>query len=174
MAKSIEQEVREAMKKLRLLPKEFTTPKRRQILRKAAKPLVNAAKANIPKSSKPHYRYKTSKVTNKLKAPKGKGRIIATYYPGNLRRSIKALTFRKSGSIFVGPRLSKRGKGQGTFGKGNRVDGYYANQMEFGNINMAGIFYMRRAIPVAKQAVQKIIIEESKKKVLLYINKNKV
>lgn len=174
MGKSIEQEVREAIKKLKKLPKEFSKKEKRKVLRKAAKPLIKTAQANIPMSSKPHYRYKTSKASSKIRAPKGKGRIVATYYPGNLRRSIRAMTFRRSGDIFVGPRLASRGKGSGTFGKGNRVDGYYANQMEFGNINMAGIGFMRKSIPIATTAVQTIIIAETKKTIDKFIAKNKI
>lgn len=173
MANSIEMEVKAAIKKLRLLPREFSKKEKRKVLRKAAKPLIQAARANIPRSSKPHYRYKTSKASSSIKAPKGKGRVIATYYPGNLSRSIRAMTFRRSSDIFVGPRVAKQGKGSGNF-KGNRVDGFYANQMEFGNKNMAGIGFMRKAVPLATQSVQKAIIEGSKKKIDEFINKNKI
>lgn len=173
MPKTIQQEIDEAIKKLKSLPKEFSKKEKRKVLRKAAKPLIEAARNNIPRSSKPHYRYKTSKASQSIKAPKGKGKIVATYYPGNLRRSIRAMTFRKSSDIFVGPRVARRGKGGRTF-KGRRVDGFYANQMEFGNKNHAGFAYMRKAIPTATSKVQSIIIREAKKTVEDFAKKNKI
>jgi|18_taG_2_1085343.scaffolds.fasta_scaffold05869_5 HK97 gp10 family phage protein len=173
MAKTLEQEVKEAIKKLQLLPKEFSKKTKRKMLRKAAKPLINAARNNIGDSNEPHYRYKTSKASNKLRAPKGKGNVVAVYHPGNLRKSIKALTFRKSSDIFVGPRVAKRGSG-GHYGKGSRVDGYYAAMVEFGTRNTAGQAYMRRAVPAATQAVQKKIISETKIIIENFKNKNKV
>jgi len=173
MAKTLEQEVKEAIKKLQLLPKEFSKKTKRKMLRKAAKPLINAARNNIGDSNEPHYRYKTSKASNKLRAPKGKGNVVAVYHPGNLRKSIKALTFRKSSDIFVGPRVAKRGSG-GHYGKGSRVDGYYDAMVEFGTRNTAGQAYMRRAVPAATQAVQKKIISETKIIIENFKNKNKV
>lgn len=173
MAKTIEQEVREAIKKLEALPKEFSKREKRKVLRKAAKPMIEAARNNISDSNEPHYRYKTSKASNKIKAPKGKGNVIAVYHPGNLRKSIRAMTFRRSGDVFVGPRVAKRGSG-GHYGKGSRVDGYYAAFMEFGTKNFPGTSYMRRAVPTATQKVQNIIIQETKKKVEAFARKNKI
>jgi HK97 gp10 family phage protein len=173
MAKTIEMEVKEAIKKLQLLPKEFRKKERKKVLRKAAKPLIEAAQNNISDSNEPHFRYKTSKASNKMKAPKGKGNVIAVYHPGNLRKSIKALTFRRSGDVFVGPRVAKRGSG-GHYGKGSRIDGYYAAFMEFGTKDFPGTGYMRRAVPTATQKVQNIIIQETKKKVEQFARKNKI
>lgn len=172
MGNKIDFEVKEAIKKLSKLADQLPKRTRKKVLRKAAKPLIKAAKSNIPKSFKPHYRYKTSKATNKIRAPKGKGKIIATYYPGNLRRYILAMSFRRSGDIFVGPRVAKRGRGSGQF-KGRRVDGYYANQMEFGNRNHPGVAYMRKSLS-ATPAVQKIIITETTKIINQFIKKNKI
>ena len=128
MALTMEQEVQLAIKKLQALPKNYSR-RRKRILRVAAVPLIKAARRNIPRSSKPHYRYKTSKASSSIRATKRKRKIVATYYPGNLRRSITTLNFRKSGDVFVGPLLAKRGKGGGTFNN-DRVNGFYANQMK--------------------------------------------
>lgn len=173
MADLMQKEINEAIKKLRLLPKEFRKKEKRKVLRKAAKPLIQAARNNIGDSDEPHYRYKTSKASSNIKAPKGSGNVIAVYHPGNLRKSIRALTFRKSSDIFVGPKLAKRGSG-GHYGKGNTVDGYYAAFMEFGTRHMAGSAYMRRAVPVATTAVQRIIIDETKKSIDKFVIKNKI
>ena len=83
--------------------KKLRKKERRKILRKAAKPLVQAAKDNIKSSDKPVHRYSTGKVSQDIKAPKGSGTIIASYLPGNLKKAIKVLVFRKSPDVFVGP-----------------------------------------------------------------------
>lgn len=168
----MQQEVETVIKKLRALPKEFSKKKKRQILRKAAKPLIQTARNNIPTSDEPHYRYKTAKAASGIRAPKGEGNIVAVYHPGNLAASIGALVFRRSGDLFVGPRLQKRGA-FGEFGKG-KVDGYYAAFLEFGTKHISGVHYMRRAVPTATPAVQKIIIAESKKVIEDFAKKNKI
>lgn len=79
--------------------------------------LISAIQGRAPESEAPHSRYKG-------------GRIVATYYPGNLRRAFRTLVFRRSAAVFVGPKLDKAGSG-GDF-RGNRTDGYYAHWVEFG------------------------------------------
>jgi HK97 gp10 family phage protein len=101
-----------------------------QAFKEAAPILISAIQARAPQSEKPHYRYSTPKVAGNLRAPNGMGKIVATYMPGNLKRSFKTLVFRRSASIYVGPKLDKQGSG-GTF-TGNRTDGYYAHWQEFG------------------------------------------
>ena len=98
--------------------------------KQAAPLLISAIQARAPQSDAPHFRYNTPKLSQRLRAPNGMGKIIATYMPGNLKRSFKTLVFRKSASVYVGPKIDKRGSG-GTFA-GARVDGYYAHWMEFG------------------------------------------
>jgi len=98
--------------------------------KEAAPLLISAIQGRSPKSDEPHFRYNTPKLSDKLRAPNGMGKIVATYMPGNLARSFRALVFRKSAAVYVGPKLDKRGSG-GVF-TGNRVDGYYAHWMEFG------------------------------------------
>lgn len=104
----------------------------RASLREGAKVLVKAAKEKAPVSEKVHYLYSN-------------GRAVATYYPRNLRNSIRTLTFRSSGAVFVGPIL---GKGKRGVFKGNRTDGYYANWVEFGTVENVPQPFMR---PTASQ-----------------------
>ena len=100
MPTQIDIEVAQAIKKLRSLKKELSKRELQKPLRESAKILVKEARSNIPKSSKVHHRYSTAKVVGKIRAPKGFGKIVATYYPGNLRRSLRVLTFRKSKNVF--------------------------------------------------------------------------
>lgn len=104
---------------VRRLRKVSYTAKRdsQQAFRQASPLLIAAIQGRAPQSEAPHSRYSG-------------GKIAATYYPGNLRRSFRTLTFRRSPAIFIGPRLDKQGSG-GDF-RGNRADGYYAHFIEFG------------------------------------------
>lgn len=98
--------------------------------KQAAPLLISAIQGRAPESDAPHFRYDTPKIAGSLRAPNGMGKVVAKYMPGNLRRSFKTLVFRRSASVYVGPKLDKQGKG-GVF-TGNKVDGYYAHWMEFG------------------------------------------
>lgn len=85
--------------------------------KQAAPVLISAIQGRAPESEEPHSRYSG-------------GRIVATYYPGNLRRAFRTLQFRRSAAVFVGPKLDKGGTG-GEF-RGRRADAYYAHFIEFG------------------------------------------
>lgn len=112
--------------------------------KEAAKPLIAAIKARAPVSDGPHSRYKD-------------GRIVATYRPGNLRRSIRSLTFRRSAAVFVGPKIDKTGSGG--------VDGYYAHWVEFGTESQAPQPFVRPAVAETSGAVLGIMARSLKKKI---------
>lgn len=85
-------------------------------IQKAAVPLIAEIQRRAPVSEAPHKRYSG-------------GKVVATYYPGNLKRSFaKTLIFRNSDAVWVAPKV-----GSGTQGdfKGARADGYYAHLVEF-------------------------------------------
>lgn len=125
----LKREVEQLQKKLRAV--SDNAKKQSQTAFKQAAPiLISAIQGRAPKSEEPHYRYKTPKISGKLRAPNGLGKIHATYMPGNLIRSFRTLVFRKSAAVYVGPKVDKQGSG-GTF-SGRRVDGYYAHWQEFG------------------------------------------
>lgn len=167
-----------AIKKLNGVLEPFVNRReRRAMLRRAGKPLLEKAKENISLAEKPISRYSTPKVIGYLKAPKGSGKISATYYPGNLRESIKNLTFRKSNDIFVGPKVYKKkiSGSKGLFGPGRgKVDGYYAHFVEYGTINAPAFPYMMPAYRSTNSIVLANIIREVETKMNKYINRNKV
>lgn len=102
------------------------------ILVKAARHVVNAIFRAAPHGRKIHKRYNTVKITKAFRAPKGMGRVAATYYPGNLAASFDVMRFRQSRyAVFVGARVAK-GIGEGTFGPFGKTDGYYAHMIEKG------------------------------------------
>lgn len=115
----------------------------------AAVPVEQIARARVPVGSKVHFRYSTPKVDNRRRAPRGMGRAIAAYNPGNLRGSIRTLQFpRAVDAVFVGPKLAKRG-GKGTYGPG-RPDGYYAHMVEKGTKFMSARPFIQ---PAAQQGL---------------------
>ncbi|MCB0574049.1 MAG: hypothetical protein KDC61_05735 [Saprospiraceae bacterium] len=103
-----------------------------RVLREAAGPLRAAVAGRAPRSDKPHKRYNTPKVSRSLRAPKGMGRVVATYQPGNLSKSFRVLSFRRARfAKFVGPGFDKTGAGR-------KPDGYYAHMVNFDTANVDG------------------------------------
>ena len=168
---AMKREIEKAVKKMNGLLKEFDKKERQAILKPAAKIVQSAAKNNIPDSDDVHFRYSTAKLFNGVKAPKGSGNVITTYHPGNLRRSIKTLIFRKSAAVFVGPKVSKSTGGEF---KGARTDGYYAHWMEFGTVNFPGVGFMRRAAESTESGVIASITKEVTEKIKEYKAKHKL
>lgn len=150
-AKVVE-EVNDAIRKLQ---KVSTQAKResQSAFRKVAPELINAIKSRAPQSDEPHHRYSN-------------GQIVATYYPGNLRRSFKTLVFRNSPAVFVGPKLDKGGSG-GKF-KGNRTDGYYAHFVEFGTESQPPRPFVRPAADATGPIVLKKAADLLKQKIESY------
>lgn len=146
----LQAEINEAVKKLyRISGRTRNTAK--PALRRAAKPIVQAAKDRAPKSDAPHYRYKD-------------GRIVATYYPGNLRRSIRVLPLRRTAkaAVLIGPKLAASSGGATGDFKGNRVDAYYATMVEFGTVNQRPQPYMRPAAETAGPQALQLAVRELK------------
>ena len=143
----------QAVKNLRTIGKGLRKRQLQAPLRKAAKILLDEGRQNIPKSDQKHSRYSTPKVVGKMRAPKGLGRIVATYFPGNLQRALNILTFRRSQNVFVGFKVAKQDP-KGTF-MGRRVDGYYAvMRLEIGEAPL------RRAVDATKRRVGEKAVEE--------------
>jgi len=163
-------EINIAISKLRGLAKEIGNQRtRKRILRKAAKPLVAAAKANVKNAEEPVKVYKTSKLNSKIRAPKGRGKVVSTIEPGTLKKSIGVKSLRKSPDIFVG-----------ITGKRKKLGfAFYAHWVEFGAKNVDGSFrnpspYMRPAVDSTKGIIGKILIEETTKAVNRWAKKNSV
>lgn len=156
----LEQEIDALVRRLQNISK---TSKKESFdaIKKATPLLIKTIQANAPVSKKPHTRYKDIKVVD--------GQLLRTsytYFPGNLRRSIKVLNFgRRSRSVFVGPKLDKTGSSDDY--KGNRVDGYYAHWMEYG-APAAGIParpFIRPAIAMVGPEVLRIAIKNLMEKI---------
>jgi len=101
----------------------------------AAKILESAIKGRTPVGNVVHKRYYAKKGR---RAAKGSGRVAETYRPGNLRKSMQRLSFRRSNSAFVGPKLGKK-----------LPDGYYAHMVERGTTTQAAQYFMKAAVSAA-------------------------
>lgn len=105
--------VSQVLKKMEKLHKHFDSKAaRNRVQRPAAELFRDAAKVRAPRSDKPHFRWR-----------KG-GSKVATYNPGNLKRSIMILNdvipeLSQLEAFYVGPRY------------GGRPDGFYARWVEF-------------------------------------------
>lgn len=115
------------LKKFAKLPKDIQEDVSK-VIDSGAKQVRTDAKSYISKAPKKVVRYKN-------------GEEFATYYPGNLRKSIRILDRRlkkaKEPSAFVGPLFRKRNFG-GDFGKTSRVDPYYFLFYELGTSEQVG------------------------------------
>lgn len=142
---------------------------RQDILKGAAKPLVSAGKSAAPRSNAPHSRYNTSKATKRIKAPRGMGKKVATYYPGNLSRSMRLMQFARAKSkVFVGARLSRNPTG--AF-KGSRVDGWYMHFIENGTSQMSARRWWQPTAEAQRQTVEQKIVDGFEKIVNQYNSK---
>jgi HK97 gp10 family phage protein len=158
--------VDQVIKTLEKLPVALRDDVRKKILRTAAKPLIAAARANVKDSSGIHKRY--PKLVGK-KAGKGKGKPLATYTPGNLRRSIGIIALKKTTNIYVGPRVKKDASGVYS---GGRYDGYYAHIVELGGKHFDKKPFMRPAYEATKDTVIKLIADGCRKAVDKYAKEN--
>lgn len=157
---TIEQEIQEAVKKLQKCGKVFYD-NRQRVAALGGAYAASAAEAAAPKSSKPHKRYSTAKLTKKIRAPKGLGKVVATYFPGNLGRSINVLKFSRAKSkVFVGAKLARRATGNF---QGRRTDGYYMHMVEQGTKNWSGKAFFRASWERSKGRVLGIMTNEFKR-----------
>jgi HK97 gp10 family phage protein len=101
------------MKQLGKLPEAVQEDAYKKVVVPAAVQIKERMQSHIRDSKEPHKRYKA-------------GKVIATYEPGNLRRSIKIRRRKRDGKTMIGPTALKKGKANGTY-SGRRVDAYYAS-----------------------------------------------
>lgn len=170
-------EIRQLMRTLYEVSSDLKN-QRREILEQGARPVVEFARAHAPVGIKVHFRYNTPKAAKSMRTPKGSGVIEATYRPGNLRASIKAMFFRRAqSSVFIGPVRARNPRGvfgpeysftyDGGIVAAARSDGYYAHWVEFGvpDVGIPPSPFMRPAVAAAP-AGQQIIKNKLREAVL--------
>lgn len=127
---------------------DFEKKDQQKILRRAARPVVKASRRMAPVSDEKHYRYKRRrgnfekaarravssrrKSSHRKRSARGSRREIdaskieAVYFPTNLQKALRSLTFRRSRAVFVGPKIGTS-VGVKEYGKtAAKVDAYYA------------------------------------------------
>ena len=160
----LNREVEQLTRELQIVSKNARRDTLR-ILKKSAKPFVFALEINAPESERPHKRYSTAKLVRRIRAPKGRGNVVATYMPGNLGASFQFLNFRGAKyQVTVGAKLAK-GNSQGVFGPGGRTDGYYAHMVEKGTKNSRARPFVLPTWNRYREATRRAVVEEFKKKI---------
>lgn len=150
-------ELREISKRMDKLDFALRSQIRTEVLKKAAIPLVEAAQELAPQSPKIHYDYGKSGGDHRI-----------AYYPGNLKKSIQIMEFRRSPSVFVGPKVVKKARAK-AYGRNNRnVNAFYASFVEFGTARAAPRPYMRPAMDRTKGQIALIAEREFRKVVQEY------
>lgn len=134
----------------------------KKVLLKAAKPILDMAKANAPVAKRKISRYDKN------------GNKVATYYPGNLIRSLQWLPHlakkHKNAAnvgIWIGALVPKRSEAKGEF-TGDKVDGWYAHIMENGNHLTSPKRYWQTAIDTLGASTKSRVAKD----VLALIRKN--
>ena len=108
-----QQELQSVLNSFSEFGKTINDPKiRRKAVNKAAQVVKRASQSEVKDSRQPHSRIS--------------GGVRYTYYPGNLRKSIKRLPFRKSADVFVGPLLRNKNAGTDIGRNARTALGYYA------------------------------------------------
>lgn len=154
---TIEQEIEEAVKKLQKCGNLFYE-NRQRVAALGGAYAASSAESAAPKSKAVHFRYNTSKLTKKLRAPKGFGNKVASYSPGNLGRSMNVLKFSRAKSkVFVGAKVARRATGNFS---GRRVDGYYMHMIERGTKNAPGKEFFHPSWERSKSRVYSIMAKE--------------
>lgn len=158
MSRETEKEISDIMKRLFGVSKA-AQKESKSAFRKASGIMINAIRSAAPKSDRPHTRYKAVKFDGSVY------REGFTYYPGNLRRSIRVLPLRKTDALFIGPKLDKNPSGDDY--KGNKVDGYYAHWVEFGapEIGIPPRQFVRPAVELSGKATLQYAIDVMKGKI---------
>jgi len=131
------------LKKFKKLPDEIKNDVTK-VIDDGAKRVKKDARSHIATAKKPVKRYKN-------------GEEFATYYPGNLRKSIRILDKRlknaKEPSAFVGPMFRRRNFG-GDFGRTQRVDPYYFLFYELGTVKIPGADSLGKATRANEQGIK--------------------
>lgn len=130
-----------------------------RVIRKEMRRIIKAeaSKAERKSTDKKHanitHYYKRGQRKKGLPA-----QIIASFVKGNLFRSIKVLTFKKSWDIFVGPKFGGSIKPGSIYATEGNVDAYYARFVNDGTKHMRGIDFINRSkIAKEKEAKEKVI-----------------
>lgn len=137
------------IRKIKKLESTFNKKDLKKLQNEAGKPLINAMKSGIKASDAPHNRYYKN------------GGLAATYFPGNLKRSIRRLTMRGAGMSWFGPKTDKN-TSAGKVYKGNAVDGWYAHFVEYG-LSKRGVStskgFTRKAYDGNRETVKQALIK---------------
>jgi len=157
-------EINEAVGKFNaLIDKKLTDEELKKSFTVGAKVSERAIKAAAPVASVPVVkRYSTPKLFGRLKAPKGQGKVIATYHRGNLRNAMRILNLKRAKGVYIG--AYSRGSKQGIF-KGARADGYYLHMIENGTKYSPPKPFVSRAFEASKGEALAQITADLKRKI---------
>lgn len=121
-------QISQVMRNLDRVVIDFSKRDRQKITRSAAQPVAREARKTTA--------FEDSKRIHRRKV----GTRTIEYLPGNLRRSLKVISLRRTGDAYVGPQFAKK-KVNVYGGVGGALDGYYA-AMVFGS----AIAFRRRVL----------------------------
>lgn len=137
----------------------------KRIAEYSAEPYIALVEQSAPKATRVVKRYNTAKVfSGGGRAPRGQGTVAAEYHPGNVSKAMQVLNMRrvKSG-VLMGLKRARRASG--SFGKGKRVDAYYAPMVEYGTKYQEAQPFVRPAWRVAEPIVLRLMTQGLKREI---------
>ena len=135
----------------------------KEVMRPAAKIVTKVMREMAPKlDSAPVFNvYRTPKLSGKLKAPKGMGKIYVSSKPGQLRKSIfhfQTKATRRAGGIAIGPRFKK-----GVWIKPEK-GGWYMNIVQTGTDTVQAQPFVVPALMSTRKGVGNLMVRNLKRR----------
>lgn len=145
---------------LRKLENPVSWQEERRALMPAARVVRESIRSKAPVGTKPHNLYAVGLSVKGKKAGKGKGKVVRTLRPGNLKRAIIVKTVRQRRLLLVGPNRSMK----------RASIGYYAYMLEYGTAYQPAQPFIRPGFESArpqaeaelKRAYENLLIKKMK------------
>ncbi len=151
----LQADIKDVMKRIEKVLKSVEGKQKREILIKAAKPVVIRSRTLAP-IGKP----RGGVLKGAVSATYSGGNIKSRYWKFNLRRSLRVLPLKRTTNVVIGPVIKRRANAK-NYGKTSKtVDAFYA-QMIFGS----ALAFKRRVTGAALNSTKGVIVNEIKRQV---------
>jgi len=139
--------------------------KRKKILMKAAPIFEKELRKNAPyidivKRKTQQHHWSFDGIVKRYSS----GKVTASYYPGNLKRSIDIIDLKRTTDVWIGAKRSKGVSAKGTF-VGFKADGWYMHFLERGTRFQAPQPFLEKTFLAKKSQVSNVLIREYKKEI---------
>lgn len=162
MPTNAERQIKAFLNDVERAANRFDKRDRKKVLRAGSAPVRKTARNLTPKRvSRPDRTDLNPRYLN--------GKIVAYYLPGNLRKAVRTLSFRRSNDVFVGPKFG--GKSRRVYGRTvSSADGYYA-AMLFGSAKRFRSRILEPSIRQNAAEVRRLVLDKARSLIIGYANR---